>query len=160
MAGVSIKNMTRSALGGPRRAFSVVAADVLPGWDLSLVFVSTARAQALNKELRGKSYTPNVLSYVVGDHSGEIIICPAEAKKQAPDYQLSATNFILYLFIHGALHIKGWPHGAKMEQCEQTLMARYATGGARTISKHGTTHSNRHRHRDVPSKDGRRRGTL
>ncbi|MDP1689879.1 MAG: rRNA maturation RNase YbeY [bacterium] len=145
---IAIKNLTRRPLA-PRAAFSAIAADMLPGWDISLVFVGPAKARALNKQLRNKDYVPNVLSYALDKKSGEIIICPAEAKKQAPDFSMDERAFILYLFIHGALHIKGWAHGATMEKCEQKLLAKY-----------GATNSDRHRHRHVPGKNGRRRGTL
>ena len=130
MSEVSIQNVTRSALGRPRSVFLKVAKKVLPGWELSLVFVGEKRALSLNKKLRRKSYVPNVLSYAVGTKSGEIIICPREAKRQAPSYDMSEKGFILYLFIHGALHIKGWTHSAKMEKCEQVLLAKFAKGSA------------------------------
>lgn len=130
MAGVSIQNLTRSAPGGPRSVFSKVAQKVLPGWEVSLVFVGEKRALALNKKLRGKKYVPNVLSYALGKKSGEIIICPREADRQAASYGMNKQTFILYLFIHGALHIKGWAHGAKMEKCEQALLATFAKGSA------------------------------
>jgi len=129
---VSIKNFTRRPSDG-RRVFSKVANEILTGWDISLVFVGSAKARALNKELRNKEYTPNVLSYTLGDKSGEIFICPKEAEKQASLFGLSRRAFVLSLFIHGLLHIKGWAHGAKMDKCEQTLLLRY-----------GSTHSDRH----------------
>ncbi len=159
MAQVSIKNTTRSASGAARRVYTTVAAELLPGWEISLVFVGPKKAQALNEQLRGKTYIPNVLSYVVGEKSGEIIICPSTAKAEAPAHEMNEKDFIFYLFIHGALHIKGWAHSARMETCERTLMAKHATGAPRTISN-VTKNRNRHRHRDVPSKDGRRRRTL
>lgn len=116
--------------------FSTVAQSVLPGWEISLVFVGAKRARALNTQLRGKTYVPNVLSYALGKKSGpkgaplggEIIICLNEAKKQAPRYDMSARTFVLYLFIHGILHIKGGVHGGKMEKCERDLLARFAKG--------------------------------
>lgn len=159
MVPVSVQNKTRSALGGARLVYSNIAKEILPHWEISLVFIGPKEAQTLNKQLRGKAYVPNVLSYVVGEKSGEIIICPNIAKEEAPAYGLNEKDFILYLFIHGVLHIKGWVHGGTMEECERTLMAKYATRSARTFT-HVTTHRNRHRHRDVPGKDGRRRGTL
>ncbi|HCG99820.1 MAG TPA: rRNA maturation RNase YbeY [Actinobacteria bacterium] len=149
MAGVSLKNLTRRPLLNGRCMFSEIAEKVLPGWDLSLAFVGPAKARALNTQLRNKDYIPNMLSYVVGEKSGEIIICPSEAAKQAPSFQLPASSFQLLLFIHGALHIKGWAHGASMEQCERSLLAPYVA-----------THSHRHRRRHVPGEDGRRRRTL
>ncbi len=129
--------------------FSAIAEEVLPGWDISLVFVDAKKARALNEKLRGKKYVPNVLSYIVGEKSGEIIICPSEAKKQASNFRQTAPRFLLLLFIHGVLHIKGWAHSVTMERCERNLLARYET-----------THRHRHRHRHVPSKNGRRRGAL
>ena len=82
MAGVSIKNLTRRSLLSERRVFSAIAEKVLPGWDISLVFVDAKKARALNEKLRRKKYVPNVLSYSVGEKSGEIIICPSEAKNR------------------------------------------------------------------------------
>ena len=133
-------------MGAP---FERVTREVLPGWEISLAFVDGKTAQSLNKKLRGKTYTPNVLSYALGNKSCEIIICPSEAKKQAADFSMNGKDFILYLFIHGVLHIKGWAHGARMEQWERKLLKRY-----------GASYSDGHRHRHVPSKNGRRRGTL
>ena len=121
---IAIKNLARRP-AAPRAVFSKIAKTVLPDWEISLVFVGAVRARVLNKQLRGKNYIPNVLSYVVGDKSAEIIICPSEAEKQAPAYNLLPTTYNLYLFIHGALHIKGWAHGARMEKCEQKLLAEY-----------------------------------
>jgi len=144
MAGLEIKNLTRHPPAGGRRVFSKAATDVLPDWDISLVFIGPAKARALNKKLRGKTYTPNVLSYALGKKSGEIFICPSETARQASNFNLEPSNFNLFLFIHGLLHIKGWAHGARMKRCEQTLLIRY-----------GSAHSNRHRYRHVPDKNGR-----
>ncbi|MBI5405684.1 rRNA maturation RNase YbeY [Candidatus Kaiserbacteria bacterium] len=141
MAGVAIKNLTRRPTA-PRATFSAIAKEVLPVWDVSLVFVGPAKARALNKQLRRKDYVPNVLSYAVGDKNGEIIICPSIATRQAPNYQLSTINYILLLFIHGLLHIKGWAHSGTMERCERMLLAKFAKGVAHPL--HETTHRNRH----------------
>jgi len=124
MASVDTQNFTRRP--SPRFAYAAVAEEVLPGWDISLAFVGPAKARALNKQLRNKDYTPNVLSYVAGSKSGEIIICLSEAAKQAPAHQMNERTFVLYLFIHGLLHIKGWAHGGRMEQCERKLLAKFA----------------------------------
>ena len=92
------------------------------------MFVGEKRALSLNKKLRGKKYIPNVLSYALGKKSGEIIICQREADRQAAAYGMDKKTFVLYLFIHGALHIKGWAHGAKMSACEKVLLAKFAKG--------------------------------
>jgi probable rRNA maturation factor len=100
----------------------------LQGFDISLVFVGEKRAQDLNKRLRGKDYVPNVLSYLVSNDettlqkSGEIIICLSVAKKQAPLYEMSYKKFVLFLFIHGLLHLDGMQHGSTMEKRERKLL--------------------------------------
>ena len=120
--GLSIQNLTRTKLS--KAQFERARTLVLPSWDISLAFVGPARAQTLNKSLRRKTYTPNVLSYEVGPHSGEIIICPSVAKKQAPEYGMSASAFSLLLFIHGLFHLKGMAHGTTMEKSERAILAR------------------------------------
>ncbi|MDP2650128.1 MAG: rRNA maturation RNase YbeY, partial [bacterium] len=101
--------------------FTAIASEVLPHYDISLVFVGPTKARALNKQLRDKEYVPNVLSYALDSENGEVVICLAEAEKQAPDFSMSERDFVLYLFIHGLLHIKGRVHGATMERSERKL---------------------------------------
>lgn len=144
---LDIRNFTRRD-PAPGVPFNKLASAVLPGWEISLVFAGARRAQQLNVALRNKSYAPNVLSYETTTnarhsalHSGEIIICPEIAKKQAPDYGMPYKAFIAYLFIHGLLHLKGHPHGATMERKERELMTRF---GFNASSRNGTTHRNRH----------------
>src|SRR3989344_6778590 len=95
---VEIKNLSRRK--APAFPFAKAAKAILPGWDISLVFVDAKAAKALNKKLRRKTYVPNVLSYVVGNKSGEIIICPSIARSQAPSYDLPLSTFYLLLLIH------------------------------------------------------------
>lgn len=155
MTVVSVTNLARRKRV-PRFAYTAVVEKTLPGWDISLAFVSPQKALALNKQLRGAVYVPNVLSYALGEQSGEIIICLKEAERQASAYGMSVREFVLYLFIHGLLHLKGWAHGSTMEQWERKILAHFAPDSMR-ISPYGTAHSYRHRHRHVPSKGGRRR---
>lgn len=142
MATVATRNLTRRP--APRFAYTTIAKEVLPDWDVSLVFLGPAQAQKLNLRLRHKDYVPNVLSYAAGKTSGEILICLAEAARQAPLHGMDERTFVLYLFIHGLLHLKGMRHGATMERSEQALVARFTTARRTQISLHGTTHRNRH----------------
>jgi len=135
---LEIRNLTRS-YKTPNLPFQKAVEDILPGWDVSLAFVGKTRAQKLNKVLRDKTYTPNVLSYRVGNKSGEIIICPAIAERQAPDFELSFNNYQLFLFIHALLHLKGQLHGATMEKAERELLSRFVSVKKPNVS------SNRHR---------------
>ncbi len=133
------RNFTRGPI--PRFPFAKAMSHVLPGWDISLVFAGEARAKHLNEVLRSKDYVPNVLSYALGPKSGEIIICPTIARKQAPEYGLSYTAFTGFLFIHGLLHLAGTRHGTTMERQERAILARLIDIPS---TKHESTHRNRH----------------
>jgi rRNA maturation RNase YbeY len=140
-----VRNFTLSTT--PGFPYQEIAQAILPSWDISLVFAGETRARNLNIQLRNQSYTPNVLSYESGNHSGEIIICLPVAKKQAASYGVSYPHFVVFLFIHGLLHLKGLPHGTTMERHERTFLKRF-TGA--TISygddklRYGTQNRNRH----------------
>ena len=141
MAKVEITNLTRRP--SPRFAYAAILAATLPEWDISLVFVGPKKARELNEQLRGKTYTPNLLSYALGERSGEIFICLHEAARQAPSHGMSERDFTLYLFIHGLLHLKGWAHGSTMERCERKLLTQFTARGTRA-SLHVTADSDRH----------------
>ncbi len=130
-SSLDIRNFTR-AHRIPAFSYDRIARTILPDWEISLVFVGEQRAQKINKRLRGMDYMPNVLSYETNAHtsklgmqSGEIIICPSVALRQAGSYGLSYKNFIAFLFIHGLLHLKGLPHGTTMERYERTFLKRF-----------------------------------
>ena len=126
--------MTRRA--APRFPYTDITNTTLPGWNISLVFVGATRARTLNKKLRNKDYVPNVLSYQLGERSGEVIICLDVLKKQAPAYCLLPPAYCLLLFIHGLLHLKGHPHGPTMERKERELLARFV---GISLNKNGST---------------------
>lgn len=94
-------------------------------YQLSLSFVGPARARALNRQYRHKDYVPNVLSFPLAPNCGEIVICPEIAYPEAKDFSLSSEGYIAFLFIHGALHLKGHDHGATMEKLERHYVKKY-----------------------------------
>lgn len=106
----------------PKAGYAQIKNDILGrAYALSLAFVGEKRARAYNQSHRNKSYVPNVLSFPLDNTTGEIVICPLVAKKEAKNHGLSYEGYVTYLFIHGLLHLKGYDHGAKMD----TLEARY-----------------------------------
>lgn len=96
-------------------------------YDLELVFVGATRAQKLNKDFRNKDYTPNVLSFPLDDLSGQVFICPRIAEKEYKLHNFKhVKGYILYLFIHACLHLKGFEHGIDMEKEESKLLKKFS----------------------------------
>ena len=94
-------------------------------YDLSLVIAPDAHTQKLNREYRKKSYIPNVLSFPLDQHSGEIILNVKQAKREHRARGESFRFFVALLFIHSMLHLKGYRHGSTMERQEKRLLALF-----------------------------------
>lgn len=111
----------------PSLPFQKIKEDVLgTNYTLSLVFVGDTRSKKLNKTYRNKTYTPNVLSFPLNTHTGEIFINLMQARREARTRALSLRGFVGFLFIHGLLHLKGYPHGATMERIESRYVKKYS----------------------------------
>jgi len=79
---------------------------LLKTYDVSVIFVKKNKMKALNELWKGGSGATDVLSF---DY-GEIYICPEVADKYRKDYSTTLTEEVLFLFVHGLLHISGFTH--------------------------------------------------
>lgn len=113
----------------PLFPYETVKNDILgKKYSLSLSFVGPTRAQKLNAQYRKKTYTPNVLSFPLDASTGEIVICPAIARLEHKQYNLSVDGYIAFLFIHGLLHLRGHDHYTDAEaDAMEKLERRYRT---------------------------------
>jgi probable rRNA maturation factor len=84
---------------------------------LNIVFLDQAKAKKINLTFRGKNYATDILSFEPLDieELGELVICPQVIKRQAKEHQLSESAELVYMLIHGCLHLLGYDH----EQSEQ-----------------------------------------
>lgn len=90
-------------------------------YELSVVFVGKKRMRALNKKHRQKDYSTDILSFSVGDDTGEIFINPDKARTKAKEFDRTFSNYIQFLFIHGCFHLKGFDHSDEMEKKEEQI---------------------------------------
>ncbi|OGC44669.1 rRNA maturation RNase YbeY [candidate division WWE3 bacterium RBG_19FT_COMBO_53_11] len=80
---------------------------------ITVSFISPKKIQKINQEMRGKSYTPAVLSFPYYDRTedgillGEILICKPEARKLAKKNGVTLDEQINALIVHGTKHILG-----------------------------------------------------
>ena len=113
----SVTNATRSSL--PRGDFSYIKDHILgKRYTLSVVYVSRARMQKLNRTYRKKNEPTDILSFPLSKTSGEIILHLESVKKKSKTFGLSFRAYLTFLFIHGCLHLKGHEHGRTMEKLE------------------------------------------
>lgn len=120
---IDIIQKTRSA---PSLPYEKIAEAILGHtYNLTLTFVGETRAQTLNRVYRKKTYVPNVLSFPLLPHTGEIYLCPAVALREAKKFSMTPRGYTGFLFIHGCLHLKGYDHGATMEKAEQKFIHQF-----------------------------------
>jgi len=87
-------------------------------FDVNLIFVGTQKIRKLNNTFRNQDKPTDVLSFLPDDSedpplftpTGEIYICVERAKRQAYQAHHSLTKELLFLSIHGSLHLCGYTH--------------------------------------------------
>jgi probable rRNA maturation factor len=94
-------------------------------YDLSVVFPTLADSEELHLQWKKKPGPVNILSFPLDETSGEIILTLSQARKEASKHGHSYHNHLIFLFIHGCLHLKGMTHGAKMEKEERFFCKKF-----------------------------------
>jgi probable rRNA maturation factor len=86
---------------------------------LSVSLVDSHEMTQLNREYRGKEGPTNVLSFSQregegtperSDLLGDVVICSDVAADEAAQLGYSEAEMVLYLLIHGILHLHGYDH--------------------------------------------------
>ncbi|MFC1787855.1 rRNA maturation RNase YbeY [Patescibacteria group bacterium] len=79
---------------------------------VSVAFVSKKEIKQLNKVYRGKDELTDVLSFSLAEAEtlGEILINYDQAQKQAQAQKHSTRNEIVFLLVHGLVHLFGYDH--------------------------------------------------
>ena len=79
---------------------------------VSIAFVDKKTMKSLNKTYRGKDAVTDVLSFTLGSPEllGELILSYDQAKIQAKTQKHSVRSELVFLIIHGLLHLHGYDH--------------------------------------------------
>lgn len=100
--------------------------------ELTVVFLEPGPARKANLQFRGKDYATDVLSFDAMESGsfGELILCPAVLQRQAKEHGLAYRDELLYMLIHGILHLLGYDHErgpaeeAEMFEIQDKLFAK------------------------------------
>ena len=122
---IKIFNETNSRI--PRSKINLIYKKELQKKDsLNLIFINNVLSKKLNTEYRKKKYPTNILTFPSIDNlPAEIYINTEITKKDAENNSIPFSKHLLFLFIHGALHIMGYKHGNLMEKKEDELYKKY-----------------------------------
>lgn len=120
---ISVKNLTKIAID--ENLLKGVAKIVLKGEnigrdkELSIVLVKGAEIKRLNKKYRKKDQTTDVLSFEGDKELGEIVICLEEVKKNAKEIGSTFKKELIFVLIHGILHLSGYDHELSKVESEK-----------------------------------------
>jgi rRNA maturation RNase YbeY len=121
---VSIQKTTRDS--STRVPFEYIAKTILGGgYELSLVLCGDALARRINCEYRQKTYSPNVLSFPLDEHFGEIFLNVRKAERESKQMNIPIRSRMAHLFVHGCFHLKGLRHGNEMERREDLVLKQF-----------------------------------
>lgn len=121
---LDIVNLSKSAL--PRALFANLKQEILgKKYELTLSFVSLREIKKLSLAYKGDETHTNVLSFPLSENFGDIVICVETAKKECMQFGRGCRQHLVYLVIHGMLHLDGYVHGSKMEGMEKRLLTKY-----------------------------------
>jgi probable rRNA maturation factor len=130
------------------------------GVEVSLLFVDEPSIAALNEQFLGRSGPTDVLAFPLEDDPvpggrspdlggtgpgsepeaeplvllGDVVVCPVVAARNALEHEVSETDEMALLVVHGLLHLLGMDHqeeaeAERMEQLERDLLARFHRAG-------------------------------
>lgn len=78
-------------------------------YGVSIAFVSDEEIKKLNNHYRGKNKPTDVLSFEgEGDFLGEILLSYSQIKKQAKEFDKNIKEELLFVLVHGLLHLLGY----------------------------------------------------
>ena len=74
--------------------------------------MSEPEMKKLNRIWRGKNRVTDVLSFELedGEVFGEVLISYEQAARQAKDLEHSTRDELIFLLVHGVLHVFGYDH--------------------------------------------------
>ncbi len=110
----------------PSVPFVDIADNILPKkYELSVVLIGDNLGKKLNKKYKNRNYPTNVLSFPLDSDNGELFLNIRKAEREASKFNHSKNKHIIYLFIHGCLHLAGYEHGSIMEKLEQKYLKQF-----------------------------------
>ena len=93
---------------------------------MNIIFVDNDRIQEINRDYRDKDYVTDVISFancdianpLLNPHNeiGDIFISIDRAKSQSVEYGHSLIREIVFLAVHGYLHLNGYDHMTEEEE--------------------------------------------
>ena len=110
----------------PRTRMTTIYTDLLqPVCSLNVIGIEDSEARRLNREHRDTDTPASVLTFPPNNETAELYLNMSHAKRTAKEEGISLTDRLLFLYLHGVLHLLGHTHGPEMESLEDKYATTY-----------------------------------
>ena len=123
----TIQIFNETSIRIPRTAMKTIYNDLLKKTcSLTVICVHNAFSKKLNATYRKKNTPTDILTFPPNkEKTAEMYINTHLAAKTAKNNNIAIKKQVLYLYIHGILHLLGHTHGKKMETLEDMYVTTY-----------------------------------
>ncbi|MCM8829933.1 MAG: rRNA maturation RNase YbeY [Candidatus Omnitrophica bacterium] len=87
-----------------------------PPLDINISLVNNKKIKELNRKFLQKNTPTDILSFKISRYEGEIIISAEMADENCKRYGMTVEDEVLYLIIHGYLHLKNYTDYSEKER--------------------------------------------
>lgn len=124
-------------------ARSTLQGEAVQAGRLDVIFVDDEAMAGLNRKHMGGDGPTDVLAFPLDGpdsqaatpiHLGDVVVCPAVARRQAPEHCGSFDAEMVLLVVHGVLHVLGYDHARPDETAAMQARERWH------LDRHGLTH--------------------
>ncbi len=101
----------------------------VPKGMLNIVLTDDDEIMHINKLYRGKNHPTDILTFEYGleqDVFGDMMISLDTIERQASEFNNSFEEELLYIVIHGVLHLLGFQHRETHDTCSEDMMVKQA----------------------------------
>jgi probable rRNA maturation factor len=121
---VKIHNLTNFKIDYYRQIITTVFKQINDNHQMQLIFVDDDEIKRLNTDYRQRNTVTDVLSFIDDSNEslGDVFIAVPQMLKQAQEYQHSIKRELVFLAVHGYLHLKGYDH-EESDDAEKEMFA-------------------------------------
>ncbi|HAA85700.1 MAG TPA: rRNA maturation RNase YbeY [Kosmotogaceae bacterium] len=110
----------------------------LPDGALNIVLTDDDEIQRINNLYRGKNHPTDILTFEYGidqDVLGDMMISLETVERQAPDFENTFEEELLYIIIHGVLHLLGYEHKETDDVSSEQMIMKQSEYFARYVKE-------------------------
>jgi rRNA maturation RNase YbeY len=94
-------------------------------YNLTIAYVDEKTSEDLHIKWKHAPGPANILSFPYSDSEGEIILHLPTVYKKSSEFDHSRKQHLVFLIIHGCLHLAGHTHGHIMDKEEKRFMEMF-----------------------------------